>query len=96
MSAYVYITSNFPRTVLYTGSSRVLKDRSFEHKKGKGSQFTKKYRCFDIVYYEMHDTYSDALKRERQIKKWNRQWKIDLIRSVNPEMKDLWPEILEM
>ena len=91
---YVYILSNSQRTDLYTGVTSVLIHRVNNHKMGKGSLFSEKYRIHYLMYYEAHQTIYEAIKREKQIKKWNREWKLNLIRSVNPGMKDLWKEIL--
>ncbi len=60
------------------------------------STFTKKYNCTDLVYYEFHDTIMAAIKREKQLKKWNRAWKINLITALNPTFKDLYDEAEEL
>ena len=91
---FVYILSNSKRTVLYTGVSSDLVNRTFNHKKSQGSVFSTKYRTHFLMYYEVHQKMYEAIRREKQIKRWNREWKLNLIRSVNPEMKDLWKEIL--
>lgn len=91
---YVYILSNSKRTVLYTGVSSDLIHRTFHHKKGQGSEFSTKYRTHLLMYYEVHQNMYKAIRREKQIKRWNKKWKLNLIRSVNPEMKDVWGEIL--
>ena len=91
---YVYILTNKKRTVLYTGVTSDLISRVYQHKKGEGSSFTKKYEVKNLVYYESHQNMYQAITREKQIKKWKREWKLDLIQAKNPEMKDLWNEIL--
>jgi putative endonuclease len=91
---YVYILSNSKRTVLYTGVTSNLLERVFQHKKGQGGKFSAKYKTYHLMYYEVHQTMYQAINREKQIKKWNREWKINLIKSINPELKDLWNEIL--
>ncbi len=91
---YVYILSNSKRTVLYTGVTSDLIHRVNNHKMGEGSLFSEKYRTHYLMYYEAHQSIYQAIKREKQIKKWNREWKLNLIKSVNPNMKDLWKEIL--
>ncbi len=91
---YVYILSNSKRTVLYTGVSSDLLNRTFNHKKSQGSDFSTKFRTQFLMYYEIHQNMYEAIRREKQIKRWNKDWKLNLIRSVNPEMKDLWGEIL--
>jgi len=60
-----------------------------EHKSGKGSVFCQRYNISCLVYYVVHINILDAIRREKQIKKWNREWKIELIRKKNPEMKNL-------
>lgn len=91
---YVYILANSKRTVLYTGVTSNLLKRVFDHKKGIGCKFSAKYKTYYLMYYEIHQTMSQAITREKQIKKWNREWKLNLIKTINPEMKDLWNDIL--
>ncbi len=91
---YVYILSNSKRTVFYTGVSSDLLNRTLNHKKNNGSLFTKKFRIHFLMYYEIHQNMYEAIKREKQIKKWRREWKINLIKSLNPDLKDLWEVIL--
>jgi putative endonuclease len=88
-SSYVYIITNKNRKVFYTGVTADLRQRMIDHQAGKGSKFCAKYNVNILVWYEIHIDIRDAIKRETQIKRWYRQWKIDLIRSKNPEMKDL-------
>ena len=91
---YVYILSNSKRSVLYTGVSGDLLTRTFNHKKNEGSLFSSTHRTHFLLYYEVHQNMYEAIRREKQIKKWKRAWKMTLIRSVNPDLKDLWDEIL--
>lgn len=93
---YVYILTNKNRTVLYIGVTSNLYSRVYQHKNQEGSQFTKKYNCKFLIYYEFHDRIESAIQREKQLKKWKRHWKDELILSFNPEKKDLFPEIEEM
>jgi putative endonuclease len=88
-TSYLYIISNKNRTVFYTGVTADLTERMIRHRAGKGSQFCARYNVNTLVWYETHTDIKDAIRRETQIKRWNRQWKIDMIRSKNPEMKDL-------
>ena len=90
---YVYIMSNRLRTVLYTGVTSNLLSRVYDHKHETGSEFTKRYKCFYLVYYEFHESIEAAIEREKQIKKWGRTWKEDLIKKFNPQIKDLWNRI---
>ncbi len=89
MPGYTYIVTNKYRTVLYIGVTADLSRRSYQHASGTGSVFTSKYNCTDLVWYEYHLRIEDAIAREKQLKNWKRDWKLDLIRSMNPEMKTL-------
>lgn len=88
-NAFVYIMSNQYKTVLYIGVTNDLERRVWEHKTGQGSDFTSKYRAFHLVYYEVISSISLAIKREKQLKNWHREWKLNLIKELNPELKDL-------
>ena len=91
--SYINILTNKYRTVFYTGVTSDLSRRMLEHKSGKGYLFCQRYNVSCLVYYELHIDILDAIHREKQIKKWNRDWKIELIRKKNPEMKDLLDKI---
>ena len=93
---YVYIISNQRRTVLYIGVTSNLYSRIYDHKSGLGSAFSQKYNCTDLLYYYFHESIEEAIKREKQLKKWKREWKDDLIKSFNPNLKDLFPDVSEM
>ena len=73
----------------------VLQRRIFEHKSGLVEGFTKRYNVDKLVYYESHPDLKSAIKREKQLKNWHRQWKINLIEEKNKEWKDLYPEIAD-
>ena len=90
---YVYILSNKARTTFYTGVTSNLAQRMEQHKAELGSKFTQKYKLKYLVYYEVFYLVKDAIAREKQLKNWHRNWKINLIKSINPEMKDLSDEI---
>lgn len=90
---FVYIMSNTNSTTFYIGVTGNLKERIADHKNGIGSGFTSKYKLEDLVYYEEFPDINQAIDREKQLKNWHRQWKINLIQSVNPEMNDLYWEI---
>jgi len=90
---YVYVMSNKTRTVLYIGVTSNLKDRIAQHRQGKGSEFTTKYRCRYLMYVEEYETIVEAIEREKQIKNWNRAWKLELIQKINPDLHDLWNDI---
>ena len=87
----VYIVTNKRNGTLYIGVTSDLINRITDHKNNKyPNSFTAKYKLNILVYYETHDTMESAINREKQIKKWNRQWKINLIIKDNPEWKDLY------
>jgi putative endonuclease len=86
---YCYILSNKNRTVLYIGYTDNLNRRISQHKNGNGALFTKKYNAFDLVYFQIYSTKKEAKKREKQLKNWRRDWKWDLIRKFNPNLKTL-------
>ncbi|MBE0571878.1 MAG: GIY-YIG nuclease family protein [Ignavibacteriaceae bacterium] len=85
---YVYIMTNNSKT-LYIGVTDDLKRRLFEHKNKLIDGFTKKYNLTRLVYFETFNRIEDAIRREKQLKNWHRQWKINLIESMNREWKDL-------
>ncbi len=86
---YVYICSNKYRTVFYTGVTNNLNKRIASHAAGEGSKFTSRYNCTDLIYYEEFRDIRQAISREKQLKNWKRQWKLDLVKSINPELKKL-------
>ena len=90
----VYILANKRNGTLYTGVTSDLVKRVWEHKQDFAESFTKKYSVHDLVYFEQLDDMATAIEREKQIKKWNRSWKIELIEKANPDWRDLWPEIV--
>jgi putative endonuclease len=90
---YVYILASGPRGTLYIGVTKDLIKRVYEHRQGIGSEFTKKYSVHRLVYYEDTTDIEVAIAREKQLKKWNREWKIELIISMNPQWKDLYEDI---
>ena len=93
MSFWVYILASGPGGTLYVGVTRYLVRRVFEHRDGLVPGFTKRYGVKRLVYFEEHTTAPGAIQRERNIKHWPREWKIDLIVSKNPHWRDLYDEI---
>jgi putative endonuclease len=91
---FVYISASKKDGVLYVGVTNSLNRRTFEHVFGKNESFTKKYFVHKLVYFETCGEITDAIRREKQIKKWNRQWKVNLIEKQNPQWEDLFPIIL--
>ena len=81
--------SNFVRTVFYIGVTNNLERRVWEHRYDNGSVFTSKYKCNHLVYYEDYNSIDNAISREKQLKNWQRKWKIELIRKENPDLLDL-------
>lgn len=92
---YIYIMSKKNRTVLYIGVTSNLANRVYEHKNGKGSVFTSLNKCLDLVYYEGFNAIEEAIAREKRLKKWKREWKNNLIKEMNPILKDLSNEVTE-
>ena len=88
---YVYILTNKARTVLYTGHTDCLTSRMTQHIEKTHRGFTEKYNCDLLLWYELHETRDRAFERERQIKKWDRQWKENLIDDFNSQRADLFP-----
>ncbi|WP_421764369.1 GIY-YIG nuclease family protein [Ekhidna sp.] len=87
---FVYILTNYSKTVLYTGMTNDLERRVFEHKqKLDPNSFTRKYQVDQLVWYESHNDVNEAISREKLIKKWKREWKVELIKKDNPDWKDL-------
>ncbi|MBK8989165.1 MAG: GIY-YIG nuclease family protein [Chloroflexi bacterium] len=89
----VYILASQRNGTLYTGVTSDLVKRVWQHKNEVHEGFTKKYNVHMLVYFEAHETMPAAITREKQIKKWNRQWKINLIEKENPQWRDLWDDI---
>ena len=90
---YVYILASRKNGVLYIGITNDLRRRVFEHKNNLIAGFTKKYNVNKLVYFELINQPMDAINCEKRMKKWKRQWKIELIESLNPEWKDLYFEL---
>ena len=90
----VYILASCRNGTLYVGVTGNLKRRIWQHRNGTEDGFTRQYTVTQLVYYELHDNLYGALTREKQIKKWNRGWKLRLIEERNPGWDDLWPNIL--
>lgn len=89
----VYIMTNRPRGVLYTGITSDLPGRVHQHREGVLEGFTKKYNCRRLVWFETHSDVGQAILREKRIKHWRRIWKIDLVEKLNPQWFDLWSSI---
>jgi len=88
-AGYTYILTNKSCLTFYIGVTNNIWRRILEHKSGLGSKFTKKYNLTYLMCFEEHSTIEDAIVREKQLKNWHREWKINLIKESNPEMLDL-------
>lgn len=86
----VYILASKRNGTLYIGVTSNLIKRAWEHKNDLVAGFTKRYSVHRLVYYELHESMESAINREKQMKKWNRAWKLELIEKRNPDWKDLW------
>lgn len=90
---YVYILTNSKNTPLYVGVTNDLVRRIYEHKNKIADGFTKRYNCNLLVYYEVFEDAYHAISREKQLKNWHNDWKLNLIKEMNPDFKDLYDEI---
>ncbi|GAA4959575.1 GIY-YIG nuclease family protein [Algibacter aquimarinus] len=86
---YVYMISNRKNGIIYIGMTGNIKQRIIQYKKKYTRGFANKYELDVLVYFEKFEIATDAIKREKQLKKWNRQWKINLINDLNPDWNDL-------
>ncbi len=86
---FVYILASKKRGVLYIGVTNNLKRRVYEHKNGIIEGFTKRYFVKNLVWYDSTDSIESAITREKQMKFWKREWKINIIEKNNPEWNDL-------
>lgn len=86
---YTYIITNKKDGVLYIGVTNNIERRITEHKRGSTKGFSKRYNLDKLVYFETHQYINDAIKREKNMKKWKREWKIKLIEKNNPNWEDL-------
>jgi len=94
MTFSVYILSNFAWTVFYIGVTNDLINRILQHRNNE-SIFTAKYKCHYLMYYEDYSDVRNAIAREKQLKNWKREWKIELIKKDNPDLLDLSEAWLE-
>lgn len=86
---YVYIMSSNNNNTIYIGVTNDIERRVYEHKEKINKGFTEKYNCTKLVYYEVHNQIIEAIYREKQLKKWNRAWKNELIETENQNWVDL-------
>jgi len=91
----VYIVTNFYNGTLYVGVTSNLAQRVWQHREKTTDGFTKRYGLSRLVWHETHETMESAIGREKQIKRWNRAWKVRLIEEMNPSWSDLYEEIAQ-
>jgi putative endonuclease len=94
MTYWVYILASKPGGTPYVGVTNNLVRRVYEHREGLAKSFTKRYGIKTLVYFESHETIVAALQREKNIKHWSREWKINLIVASNSDWRDLYDEIV--
>ena len=90
----IYIIANKHNNVLYIGVTSNLAQRIFQHKQKLTGGFSQKYNLFKLVYFELHHNMESAILREKELKRWRRKWKQELINNVNPSWKDIYYEII--
>jgi len=90
---YVYLLASERNGTLYLGVTSDIIHRVWQHKNGSVEGFTKKFGVKTLVYYEIYKDAEQAIKREKQLKKWRRAWKLELIEEKNPEWRDLYVDI---
>lgn len=93
MTHYTYILSNRHHTVFYVGMTNNIIRRTLEHKNKVNKGFSNKYNVDQLMYFEQLNSRKAALTREKKLKKWRRDWKIELIKGMNPEMRDLFEDL---
>ena len=91
---YVYILASERNGTLYVGVTSDLVRRVWEHKNGVVEGFTKQYGVHTLVWYEEHGSIEDAIQREKNIKRWYRDWKLELIEQLNPTWRDLYEDVI--
>jgi len=95
MPFYVYILANKRNGTIYVGMTDDLVKRVWQHRENLVRGFTQSYGVKLLVWYEQHESRASAFQLERQLKKWNRVWKLELIEKTNPGWRNLWEEIAQ-
>ena len=90
---YVYIMASDRNGTIYIGVTNDLARRTYEHREGQISGFTKRYEVKRLVHYEVYDSIASAIQREKSLKRWPRKWKLELIEKDNPQWRDLYEEL---
>jgi len=93
MAFWVYILASRPGGTIYVGVTNDLVRRTYEHRNGLVEGFTRRYGVKRLVHFEQYDDPATAIQREKNIKYWSREWKIDLIVASNPEWRDLYDDV---
>ncbi len=91
---YVYLMASGRNGTLYLGVTSDLIQRAWQHRSGVGGQFSTKYDCRFLIWYEVYDDLQEARQRELHMKKWKRDWKLRLIEEANPDWRDLFTDIV--
>ncbi|PWF55018.1 GIY-YIG nuclease family protein [Massilia glaciei] len=92
--SYVYIMASARNGTLYIGVTSDLVKRVWQHREGQADSFTKMYGVKMLVWFEAHTDIAEVITREKQLKKWNRSWKVDLIQKDNVRWRDFYEDIL--
>ncbi|MCG8183925.1 GIY-YIG nuclease family protein [Tenacibaculum piscium] len=87
--SYIYILTNKYRTTFYIGITANISKRMIEHKEKTASKFTERYNTSDLIYFEKFTDINQAISREKQLKNWRKEWKINLIKKLNPTLDTL-------
>ena len=95
MTGWVYIMASDRNGTIYTGVTSDLQGRAYEHKSAATPGFTSRYACKILVWYERHDNIVEAISCEKELKKYRRKWKLELIESFNTEWRDLYETCYE-
>ncbi|MBD7942295.1 GIY-YIG nuclease family protein [Brevundimonas guildfordensis] len=88
-----YILASRPLGVLYVGMTSNLYERTRQHREDRIEGFAERYGCKTLVWYEMHGFVTEAIRREKALKRWNRTWKLELVEKTNPGWRDLYPSL---
>ena len=96
MTGHVYFMTNRPNGVLYTGVTSDLQGRAWEHREGLIPGFTKRYNCRRLVWFERHPNIVLAIRREKRVKRYRRDWKVELLEGLNPDWSDLFDHVYEI
>lgn len=94
MKYFIYILTNTQNTTFYIGVTNNLVRRIYEHKNESVEGFSKRYKLHKLIYFEEYATAKEAISREKQLKNWHRDWKINIIKGFNPDLRDLYEDIV--